>query len=146
MEEESSNKPEHFSSQEEYAELVKELRRKTFQKFLESDSDACIQYKKIIEDNDEKENRWTSYTFWSLGTAVIILLIQWIRQGFFAGLISALIVTVPFWIVTIVLSFYRDMKINERLPEHLKTLIEEDEKESFEKTGKIRIQDYADIL
>ena len=117
-----------------------------WQKFLESDSDACIQYKKIIEDNDEKENRWTSYTFWSLGTAVIILLIQWIRQGFFAGLISALIVTVPFWIVTIVLSFYKDMKINERLPEHLKTLIEEDEKENFEKTGKIRIQDYADIL
>lgn len=146
LKEEDPNKPEHFSSQAEYAEFVKELREKFFRKFLESDSDDRRKYEKIVEESDAKDTRWISYTFWSVGTAIIMLIIQWIRQGFFAGLIAAFIVTAPFWAITIGLFFYKEMETNKVLPDWLKEVIEEDERENIEKTGKIRFQDYSNIL
>ncbi len=146
LREEPPDRPEHFSSQEKYAKFVKGLREKSFQRFLGSNTKDRVMYEEMLEENSATEARWISYTFWSVGTAALMFMIQWFRHGFFTGILGALIITVPFWVITIGLSLYKDMQVKKILPDHLRAIIEEDEKENIEKTGRIRVLDHAETL
>ncbi|MDD7218386.1 MAG: hypothetical protein PUI16_00035 [Clostridia bacterium] len=146
LEEENSKKPQHFSSQPEYAQFVAKLSADAMKKFEETDPASYKKYQDLICEDHEKNHREIKYVTWSWITALIVFVFIWVNIGFMRGAGCALIVGLPISIIAFFRSVGRDSRTSEVLPDTLREVIEEENRDNINKTGKIKVSDYLDII
>lgn len=146
LEDENSKKPQHFSSQPECAQFVAKLSADVMKKFEATDPASYEKYQDSICEDHEKDYRALKYVTWSWITALILFVFIWANIGFMRRVGCALIVGLPISIIAFFRSVGRDSRTSEMLPDTLREIIEEEKRDNINKTGKIIVSDYLDII
>lgn len=133
----------HYSSQGEYANYVRQLTAQKFNEYKRTHPDEIRLYQKKKE---EVENKEAILAFIALLVPIIIGIVCWIKTNFWVGVISAVAVLFIGFLISeyVVKGRIRMEYRRQYLPEKLAMLMEEDERDPLGKKGNINPRMYAE--